>query len=114
MLTAKYLHGVPEGSRATQGKSLDPSFLSERAIGSLRALNAIAERRGQTLAQMALAWVLREGGITSALIGASRPEQVSDCAGAVVNLDFAPEELAEIDAAAQEEDVNLWSRSSEA
>jgi L-glyceraldehyde 3-phosphate reductase len=113
MLTAKYLHRVPEGSRATQGKSLDPALLSPRAVENLRKLDAIAKGRGQTLAQMALAWVLRDGGITSALIGASRPEQVEDCVGAVRNLDFTPEELAEIDAAAQEEDVNLWSRSSE-
>ena len=114
MLTAKYLGGVPEGSRATQGKSLDPSFLSPRAIENIRALNAIAERRGQTLAQMALAWVLRDGGITSALIGASRPSQVEDCVGAVANLEFTAEELAEIDAYADEENINLWARSSEA
>ena len=73
MLTAKYLKGIPEGSRATQGKSLRQEFLNDRAIANIRALNAIAERRGQTLAQMAIAWVLRDGGITSALIGASRP-----------------------------------------
>ena len=63
-------------------------MLSERAIEHIRALNAIAERRGQTLAQMAIAWVLRDGGITSALIGASRPSQVEDCVGAIANLDF--------------------------
>jgi L-glyceraldehyde 3-phosphate reductase len=113
MLTAKYLKGVPEGSRATQGKSLDPRFLSPRAIENIRKLNDIAERRGQTLAQMAIAWVLREGGITTALIGASRPEQVVDCVGAVGNLDFSPEELAEIDRYADEEKINLWARSSE-
>ncbi|MCB1404136.1 MAG: L-glyceraldehyde 3-phosphate reductase, partial [Rhodobacteraceae bacterium] len=88
MLTAKYLKGIPEGSRATQGKSLRQEFLNERTIESIRALNAIAERRGQTLAQMALAWVLRDEGITTALIGASRPEKVLDWAGAVGNLDF--------------------------
>ena len=113
MLTAKYLKGIPEGSRATQGKSLRKEFLNERTIEHIRALNAIAERRGQTLAQMALAWVLRDGGITTALIGASRPSQVEDCAGAVGNLDFTPEELAEIDTYANEEDINLWARSSE-
>jgi L-glyceraldehyde 3-phosphate reductase len=113
MLTAKYLAGIPEGSRATQGKSLRPGFLNERAIENLRGLNAVAERRGQTLAQMAIAWVLRDGGITSALIGASRPSQVEDCVGAVANLDFTPEELAEIDARADEEKINLWARSSE-
>ena len=114
MLTAKYLKGIPEGSRATQGKSLRREFLNERAIENIRALNGIAEARGQTLAQMAIAWVLRGGGITSALIGASRPSQVEDCAGAVGNLEFTPEELAEIDRYANEEDINLWARSSEA
>ncbi len=114
MLTAKYLEGVPEGSRATQGKSLRPEFLNERTIENLRGLNAIAGRRGQTLAQMAIAWVLRDGGVTSALIGASRPGQVEDCVGAVANLDFTAGELAEIDALADEEKINLWARSSEA
>jgi len=113
MLTAKYLKGIPEGSRATQGKSLRQEFLNERTIESIRALNAIAECRGQTLAQMALAWVLRDEGITTALIGASRPEQVLDCAGAVGNLDFTAAELSEIDAHANEENINLWARSSE-
>ena len=114
MLTAKYLQGIPEGSRATQGKSLRREFLNERAIANIRALNGIAEARGQTLAQMAIAWVLREGGITSALIGASRPAQVEDCVGAVKNLDFTAAELAEIDRYADEENINLWARSSEA
>jgi L-glyceraldehyde 3-phosphate reductase len=113
MLTGRYLDGIPEDSRATQGKSFRREFLNPRTIENLRALNAIAERRGQTLAQMAIAWVLRDGGITSALIGASRPEQVEECAGAIRNLDFTPEELAEIDAHANEEDINLWARSSE-
>lgn len=113
MLTAKYLKGVPEGSRATQGKSLNPGMLSPHAIENIRKLNDIAARRGQTLAQMAIAWVLREGGISTALIGASRPEQVTDCAGAIANLDFTPEELTEIDLYADEEQINLWARSSE-
>jgi L-glyceraldehyde 3-phosphate reductase len=113
MLTAKYLRGIPEGSRATQGKSLKREFLNERSIEHIRALNAIAERRDQTLAQMAIAWVLRDGGITSALIGASRPSQVEDCVGAIANLDFTAEELAEIDRYADEENINLWARSSE-
>lgn len=113
MLTAKYLDGIPEGSRATQGKSLRQEFLNPRALDNIRALNAIAERRGQTLAQMAIAWVLRDGGITSALIGASRPSQVTDCAGAIANLAFTAAELAEIDTYANEEDINLWARSSE-
>ncbi len=113
MLTKKYLGGIPEGSRASQGKSLNPDMLSERAIENIRALNAIAERRGQTLAQMAIAWVLRGGGITTALIGASKPEQVIDCAGAVGNLAFTEAELKEIDTYADEEAINLWAKSSE-
>jgi L-glyceraldehyde 3-phosphate reductase len=117
ILTSKYLGGIPGGSRATQGKSLSHEMITDRALASVRALNDIAAARGQTLAQMALAWVLRAepsgGGITSALIGASRPEQVIDCAGAVKNLDFTDAELAEIDRVAAEEDINLWAQSSE-
>ena len=113
MLSTKYLSGIPEGSRASQGKSLDQRMITPQAIESIRALNDIAARRGQTLAQMALAWVLRDGGITTALIGASRPEQVIDCAGAVGNLDFTADELAEIDRHANEEDINLWAQSSQ-
>ncbi|UPH72530.1 L-glyceraldehyde 3-phosphate reductase [Abyssibius alkaniclasticus] len=113
MLTRKYLNGVPQDSRAAQDKSLDQKMLSDRAIANIRKLNEIAESRGQTLAQMAIAWVLRDGGITSALIGASRPSQVVDCAGAVNNLDFTAEELALIDTYADEENINLWAKSSE-
>ncbi|WP_226779106.1 L-glyceraldehyde 3-phosphate reductase [Oceaniglobus trochenteri] len=112
MLTKKYLGGIPEGSRATQGKSLAREKITDSAIKSIRKLNDIAEARGQTLAQMAIAWVLRGGGITTALIGASKPSQVVDCAGAVGNLEFSAEELAQIDAVSQEEDINLWARSS--
>jgi L-glyceraldehyde 3-phosphate reductase len=111
ILTNKYLGGIPTGSRATQGKSLDPALV-ERAVASVKKLNEMAEARGQTLAQMALAWVLRGGGITSALIGASRPEQVEDCAGAIRNLDFTADELARIDAISEDKDVNLWAKSS--
>jgi len=113
MLTAKYLKGIPEGSRATQGKSLKPQMISEKAVANLNKLNDIANARGQTLAQMAIAWVLREGGITSALIGASKPSQVIDCVGAVSNLEFSAEELKLIDDYADEEKINLWARSSE-
>lgn len=113
ILTGKYLKGIPQGSRATQGKSLDPALV-ERALAPVRELDGMARARGQTLAQMALAWVLRGGGITSALIGASHPGQVEDCAGAVRNLDFTPEELARIDAIAEEKALNLWAQSSEA
>lgn len=113
MLTGKYLKGIPEGSRASQGKSLNPRLLGERSVASLAALDVIAQTRGQTLAQMALAWVLRDGAITSALIGASRPEQIVDCAGAVANLSFTPGELARIDEHADEDGINLWAHSSE-
>ncbi|MFT6531200.1 MAG: L-glyceraldehyde 3-phosphate reductase [Limimaricola cinnabarinus] len=113
MLTRKYLGGIPEDSRAAQDKSLFPSMLTEKAIGNIRKLNEIAEARGQTLAQMAIAWVLREGGITTALIGASKPSQVIDCAGAVGNLDFSAEELTLIDEYADEEQINLWASSAE-
>ncbi|MCR8726424.1 L-glyceraldehyde 3-phosphate reductase [Frigidibacter sp. ROC022] len=113
MLTGKYLKGIPEGSRATQGKSLNPDLVSEKAIANLNALNEIAQARGQTLAQMALAWVLRDGGITTALIGASKSRQIEDCAGAVKNLNFTPEELAKIDEFADEDGINLWAKSSE-
>lgn len=112
MLTNKYLKGIPDGSRATQGKSLSPGIITPQAIASLNALNEIAAARGQTLAQMSLAWVLRGGGITSALIGASRPEQVVDCVGAVRNLEFSAEELAAIDRISLEKDINLWAKSS--
>jgi len=113
MLTSKYLEGTPEGSRATQGKSLRNEFLNERTLENIRALDGIARRRGQTLAQMALAWVLRGGRVTTALIGASRPEQVDDCVGALANRDFSAEELAEIDRYAREADINLWAASAE-
>ena len=112
MLTNKYLNGIPEGSRATQGKSLLDGFINERSIGSIKKLNEVAESRGQTLAQMAIAWVLREGGITTALIGASKASQVIDCCGSINNLEFTAEELALIDEYSSEEDINLWARSS--
>lgn len=111
ILTNKYLQGIPAGSRATQDKSLDPAIV-QKALASVGKLNDMAGARGQTLAQMALAWVLRGGGITSALIGASRPEQVEDCASAIRNLEFTAEELAKIDAVSEEKDVNLWAESS--
>ncbi|SMC80046.1 L-glyceraldehyde 3-phosphate reductase [Primorskyibacter flagellatus] len=113
MLTKKYLGGIPEGSRASQGKSLRENFLTDEALENVRALNAIAETRGQTLAQMALAWVLRGGRVTTALIGASKPSQVVDCVGAVGNLDFTDDELARIDQHAKDANINLWAASSE-
>ncbi|MEM9438433.1 MAG: aldo/keto reductase, partial [Pseudomonadota bacterium] len=113
LLTRKYLNGIPEGSRATQGKSLDPETYTDRVQASIRALTDIAEARGQSLAQMAIAWVLRDEGITTALIGASRPEQITECAGAIDNLDFSEAELKAIDEVAQDEAINLWAQSSE-
>jgi L-glyceraldehyde 3-phosphate reductase len=113
MLTDKYISGIPEGSRATQGKSFKTEFLNEKTLANIRSLNEIAERRGQTLAQMAIAWVLRGGRVTSALVGASRPEQLDDCVGAVGNLEFSDQELADIDKFAIEAEVNLWAASAE-
>ena len=112
MLTNKYLGGVTEG-RAVQGKSLDPNVLDERVLNNIRKLNEIAEGRGQTLAQMAIAWVLRGGRVTTALNGASKASQVVDCCGAIGNHDFTADELALIDTYANEEQINLWARSSE-
>ncbi|SOC85369.1 L-glyceraldehyde 3-phosphate reductase [Ensifer adhaerens] len=113
MLTSKYLNGIPDASRAAQDKSLNPDFLNEKNIENIRALNRIAEKRGQTLAQMAIAWVLRKGRITSALIGASRAAQVADCVAALDNPDFTDAELADIDTYAREADINLWAASAE-
>ncbi|MFZ3581488.1 L-glyceraldehyde 3-phosphate reductase [Loktanella sp. DJP18] len=112
MLSTKYLDGIPADSRAAQGKSLSQSLITDDAIASIRALNDIAQARGQTLAQMAIAWVLRDGGITTALIGASRPEQIVDCAGACGNLEFTADELAQIDRHAGDQAINLWAKSS--
>jgi L-glyceraldehyde 3-phosphate reductase len=113
MLTQKYLSGIPDSSRAAQEKSLDAAVLSETALHNIRQLNEIAKTRGQTLAQMAIAWVLRNGGITTALIGASRPEQIIDCVGAIDNLTFTAEDLQKINQDAIEQAINLWAVSSE-
>ncbi|WP_377269633.1 L-glyceraldehyde 3-phosphate reductase [Peterkaempfera sp. SMS 1(5)a] len=113
LLTDKYLGGIPEGSRATQGKSLDPGAISEQTVGKLRALNGIAERRGQTLAQLALTWLLRDERITSALIGASSVAQLEANVAAVRGPRLTTEELAEIDEYATDSGLNLWARSSE-
>ena len=98
LLTGKYLAGIPEGSRASQGKSLDPDLLSDEMVRRLRGLDAIARGRDQSLAQLALAWVLRGGRVTSALVGASSPKQIEDSVGTIANLDFDAEELARIEA----------------
>ena len=113
MLTGKYLKGIPTDSRAAQGKSLSPDWLSNDMITRLNGLNDIAQARGQSLAQMAVAWVLRGGRVTSALIGASRAAQVRDCVGALGNMDFSEAELAQIDELSAKGDVNIWARSSE-
>ncbi|GGH18420.1 glyceraldehyde 3-phosphate reductase [Sphingobacterium alkalisoli] len=113
MLTTKYLKDIPENSRASQHKSLNPKFLSPQNLDRIKALNEIAESRGQTLAQMAIAWVLKKGKITSALIGASRPEQVVDCAGAIKNLNFTADELWKIDQHAKDGELNIWAQSAE-
>lgn len=113
MLTDKYLDGVPQGSRASQEKSLRSEFLNENNIKNINALNEIAKARGQSLAQMAIAWVLRGGRVTTALIGASRPEQIEDCVKALDNPDFTQAELEKIDSHAKEADINLWAASSE-
>lgn len=108
MLTAKYLTGIPSGSRAAQGKSLDPGLLTEANLTHIRALDGIARERGQSLAQMAIAWVLRDPRVTSALIGASSVEQLDESLDAVANLRFDDAELARIDEHAVEGGINLW------
>ena len=112
MLTDKYLKGVPAGSRAAQGKSLSPKLLSDQNLKHVRALNRMAKGRGQSLAQMALAWVLRDRHVASVLIGASSVSQLEDSLGSLQNLDFTPEELAKIDQHAVEGGINLWRSSS--
>jgi L-glyceraldehyde 3-phosphate reductase len=113
LLTDRYLHGIPDGSRASRPGSLKREMLSEENLERVRSLNEIARQRGQTLAQMAIAWTLRDDRITSALIGASSVEQLDQNVDATRNLAFSGEELAEIDRYAVEGGVNLWARSSE-
>jgi L-glyceraldehyde 3-phosphate reductase len=108
MLTARYLDGVPEGSRLSQDKSLSADLLTEENLAHIRALNDIAVSRGQTLAQLALAWVLRDPRVTSALIGASSVAQLEDSVAAIDRLDFTDEELATIDQHAVDGGINLW------
>jgi L-glyceraldehyde 3-phosphate reductase len=113
MLTSRYLDGVPQDSRMAKGVFLDRSHLTEENLARIRALNEIAQRRGQTLAEMAIAWVLRDPRITSALVGASSVAQLDDSLGALDNLDFSADELAEIDRYAVEAGINIWAASSE-
>jgi len=112
MLTDKYLDGIPEGSRASHESSLSPDLLSDETLAKIRALNEIAGRRGQSLAQMALAWTLRDPRVTSALIGASSVTQLEANVAALENLELSSEELAEIDRYATDSGINLWSTSS--
>ena len=112
MLTDKYLGGIPEGSRASRPTSLPPDLITDEALAKIRALNEIAERRGQTLAQMALAWTLRDARVTSALIGASSVAQLEDNVAALESCAFTDVELAEIDRYATESEINIWVTSS--
>jgi L-glyceraldehyde 3-phosphate reductase len=114
LLTSRYLNGVPQDARAAQNGSFRTSMLTERNLANVRALNEIAKRRGQTLAQMAIAWVLRKPAVTSALIGASRWQQIDECLGALKNLQFSAAELQQIDSHAVEGQLNIWAASSEA
>ncbi len=108
LLTKKYLGGVPQASRASEEGSFSKELLSEEALERVRALDAIASRRGQTLAQMAIAWVLRDPRVTSALIGARTVEQLDDSLDALKCLEFSVEELAEIDRHARDSGIDLW------
>jgi L-glyceraldehyde 3-phosphate reductase len=115
LLTGKYLAGVPADSRKARGvPAFRDNYLTPSNLEKIRHLADIAERRGQTLAQMALAWVLRHPQVTSALIGASRISQLEENIAALSNLSFSPEELAEIDLWASDADLNLWVASSSA
>jgi L-glyceraldehyde 3-phosphate reductase len=112
MLTDKYLDGIPSGSRADRDYALSPELLTDEALEKIRALNEIARGRGQSLAQMALAWTLRDPRVTSTLIGASSVEQLEENVAALDRLDFGDDELAEIDRHATESGINIWARSS--
>jgi L-glyceraldehyde 3-phosphate reductase len=108
LLTSKYLKGIPENSRAKLGDTFDKGFLSEEILKRVRALNEIARGRGQTLAQMAIAWVLRDKRVTTALIGARNVEQLDDSLDAVKKLGFTDAELKEIDRYAQDGGIDIW------
>ncbi|HET6175274.1 MAG TPA: L-glyceraldehyde 3-phosphate reductase [Gaiellales bacterium] len=113
MLTDRYLGGIPAGSRASRSGSLSPDMLTDQALEKIRALDALAKQRGQTLAQMALAWAQRDPRVTSTLVGASSVEQLEVNVGALDNLTFTAEELAEIDRHATDSGINLWAGSSD-
>ncbi len=113
LLTSKYLSGIPDSSRAAQNSFFQKSFVSEKNLASVRALAEIARQRGQSLSQMAIAWVLRKPAVTSALIGASRWEQIEECLGALSGPPLSSEELARIDHFAVEGNLNIWAESSQ-
>ena len=113
LLTDKYLNGVPSDSRAASSRFFKPQLLTAENIDRVRHLDSLAKRRGQSLAEMALAWVLRDRRVTSALIGARRPQQVAEAVKALSKLEFTAEELKEIDRFAVDGGVNLWARSAE-
>ncbi|TML60863.1 MAG: L-glyceraldehyde 3-phosphate reductase [Actinobacteria bacterium] len=113
MLTDKYLDGIPKDSRASRHGSLSPDLINDQSLAKIQALNEIAAHRGQTLAQLALAWTLRDSRVTAALIGASSVAQLEANVAALDKLDFTQEELAEIDRYATEADINIWAASSE-
>ena len=112
MLTSKYLDGVPAGSRMTRDSSLSPDMLSEQNLSHIRALDALARERGQSLAQLALAWALRDERVTSLVIGASSVAQLEDSIGALDKLCFTDDELAAVDRYAVEGGIDLWRGSS--
>ncbi len=114
MLTDKYLDGIPPGSRAAQERFLTTDMITEETLAHVRALNEIARERGQSLAQMAIAWTLRDPRVTSSLIGASSVAQLEDSLGALANLAFSGEELARTDRHAVDAGINLWKASSDA
>jgi L-glyceraldehyde 3-phosphate reductase len=114
LLTDRYLAGIQEDSRVRRGNYFSTELLTEENLARVRALNEIANRRSQTLAQLAIAWALRDKRITSALLGASTVDQLEQNVAALQRLDFAPDELAEIDRYAQEGAINLWASSSSA
>ena len=112
LLTGKYLNGIPEDARAERSDSFSRDFLSDETLAHVRALNDLAKDRGQTLAQMAIAWVLRDPRVTSALIGARSVQQLEDSLAAVENLSFSDEELARIDQYATDAGIDIWKGSS--
>ncbi len=112
LLTDKYLDGVPDSSRVRRGAYFSDDLLTDENLERVRALNEIAKRRGQSLAQMAIAWVLRDPRVTSALVGASSVEQLEQNVASLEQLDFDPAELEEIDRHAQDGGVNIWAQSS--